>query len=137
MLSIILCSHANFSVSLQKAANMIFGPIDKCEAVCLHPDGSLEQLAQEIREKYENLHVDGGDVVCLCDLPHATPYNACCLALADTEARIISGMSLPLLISLASGRDTVTHETLDEFLNEAISQSREMMEFGVIQELMA
>lgn len=137
MLSIILCSHANFSVALLKAAHMIYGVTDKCETVCLHPDGSLDRLTTEIREKYEVLHAEGNDVVCLCDLPHATPYNACCLALADTDARIISGMSLPLLITLISERENVTHEELDTFLQEAVRQSCEMMEFAVIKDLMA
>jgi mannose/fructose-specific phosphotransferase system component IIA len=116
---------------------MIYGDLDHCETVSLMPDGSLEQLAGEIREKYDRFHEEGCDVVCLCDLAHATPYNACCLALADTEARLISGMSVPLLLAIASGREDIPEGGLDEFLSDALEQSREMIVSEVIKDLMA
>ena len=137
MVSLILCSHSDLCQSLKRTAEMIYGEVENCETVSLLPDGSLEGIAAEIREKYDAFHAQGDDVVCLCDLSNASPFNACCIALGDTDARVIPGMSLPLLITIASGRDEATPETLDDFLRECISDSKDAMDLIVVKDLMA
>ena len=137
MLAIVLCSHGNFAAGLKQAAEMICSDLEKCEVVSLWDANGLIGLSGEIRTIYDKFHAEGDDVVCLCDLPHATPYNACCLALADTNARIISGMSLPLLINIATQRDFVEDGNLDTFLQECISEAKDSMEFGIVSQLLS
>lgn len=137
MVALILCSHGDFAAGLKQAAGMIYGDPEKCEVVSLWDASGMEGLAAEIRRKYDAFHAEGDDVVCLCDLPNATPYNACCLALGDTEARLVAGMSLPLLINIISQRDDVTSEGLDGFLAECVSDSKDAMELAVIKNLMS
>lgn len=137
MVALILCSHGDFAAGLRQAAGMIYGEPEKCEVISLWDANGLEGLAAEIRKKYDAFHAEGDEVVCLCDLPNATPYNACCLALGDTDARLVAGMSLPLLIDVISQRDGVTAEGLDQFLAECVADSKDAMELAVIKDLMA
>lgn len=136
MIALLLCSHNDFSDSLKRTAEMICGPLEQCETVTFQTDDAFADLAAKVREKYDALASRGDPVVCLCDLSFASPYNACCTALSDTDARVIAGMSLPLLISIASERDGVTWEGLDAFLNEAIDNAREHMSVCIPKELL-
>lgn len=137
MLALMLCSHGNFAAGLKQAAGMICGELEKCEVISLWDANGLEGLTAEIRAAYDKLHAEGDEVVCLCDLPHATPYNACCLALSDTDVRVVSGMSLPLLINIATQRDFVEPGKLDDFLQDCINESRDSMELSALSNLFA
>lgn len=137
MISLLLCSHNNLSESLKQTAEMIYGDLDQCDTVTFQTDDSLAGLVADIRAKYDALATRGDPVVCLCDLPSASPYNACCAALGDTDARVIPGMSLPLLISIASERDDVTADGLDAFLDEVVRDTREGMAIHIPRELLA
>jgi hypothetical protein len=46
-------------------------------------------------------------------------------------------MSVPLLLAIASGREDIPEGGLDEFLSDALEQSREMIVSEVIKDLMA
>lgn len=137
MVALLLCSHSDFSQSLKRTAEMIYGTLEACDTVSFQENDALPDLAAEIRTKYGALSAGGDPVVCLCDLPFASPYNACCMALADTDARVIPGMSLPLVISLASDRDDVTAEGLDTFLAEAIENAQGNMAIHIPKQLLA
>ena len=137
MIALLLCSHNDFSESLKRTAEMIYGELDQCAAVTFQTDDGFEDLAAEIRSKYDALAAQGDPVVCLCDLPSASPFNACCAALSDTDARVIPGMSLPLLISIASERDDVTAEGLDAFLEEMMNGARGDIALHIPKELFA
>ncbi len=128
MISVILISHSEFAASLLKASEMIYGPQEGLAAIGLFGTGGLESLSAEIRAKYDEFTANGDQVVCLTDLPHATPYNAAMLALSDTDARIVSGMNLPMLIQILSERDSVAEDGIDEFLESAVEASKFCME---------
>lgn len=123
MLDFIICSHSTFSKGLLSAAEMICGPIDKSVALCLEETGSLESLSGEVRAAYDRFTAEGDEVLCLVDVAHATPYNACFLALADTDAAIIAGMSLPMLLDLATSRSD--YSDLKTFLREIVLHAQD------------
>ena len=104
MLAIILCSHAGLSIGLKEAAELICGPLEHVDALSLTEEKSMDRLQDEIRNRYEYYHELGEDTLFLVDMEHATPYNACMAALADTNAIIISGMSLPMLLEIIMSR---------------------------------
>lgn len=137
MVSLLLCSHNDLSISLRRTAEMIYGPLEACDTVTFLEDDALTDLAADIRSKYDALAASGDPVVCLCDLPFASPYNACLMALGDTDARVIPGMSLPLVIALASERDTANKDNLDAYLEEAMATARENIAVHIPKELLA
>lgn len=100
MLAVILCSHAGLSVGLKEAAELICGPLEHVDTLSLTEGKSMERLQDEIRECYEHYDKLGEEALFLVDMEHATPYNACMAALADTKAVILSGMSLPMLLEI-------------------------------------
>lgn len=137
MVALLLCSHNDFSESLKRTAEMIFGELAQCDTVTFQTDDTLPDLAFRVRSKYDALSAQGDPVVCLCDLAFASPYNACCMALGDTDARVIPGMSLPLVLSIVSDRETVTAEGLDAFLAEAMDTARESIALHIPKDLLA
>ena len=119
MLGIFICSHSDFATGIKKLAEMIAGPLENVETFSLWKGESLEELADQIKLKYEEYSHRGDPVVCLCDLENATPYHACLWALSETNCRIFAGVNLPLLLELALGRETT--ENLDVFLDQCLA----------------
>lgn len=133
MLAILLCSHSDFSLGIKKSAEMIIGPLEKVESLSLQVGESLEHFSQKIRKVYDSFIKDGDDVICLTDLEHATPYNACLLALADQDVTIISGMSLPLLLELVLGRNS--EYEISSFTKHCLASAKESMKIIKTTEL--
>lgn len=106
MYSIILCSHAGFANGLKEAAELICGPLEDVDVLTLTEEKSLDSFQKEVRERYEYHANKRKDVLFLVDLEHATPYNACLAALQNTDAVMMTGMSLPMLLELIMRRQT-------------------------------
>ncbi|MCD7863772.1 MAG: hypothetical protein LUG61_09775 [Lachnospiraceae bacterium] len=128
MIAVILISHSDFAASLKKASEMVYGPQEALAAIGLYGDAGLESLAAEIRAQYDAFAAEGYQVICLTDLPHATPYNAALIALDGTDSRIVSGMNLPMLVQILSEREDVEPDGIDEFLESAAETAKESIE---------
>ncbi len=136
MIAVILVSHSEFAESLKKACEMICGPQEGLAAIGLFGDKGLDSLSAEIREQYDAFAAEGDQVICLTDLPHATPYNAAVIALGDTDARVLSGMNLPMLVQVLSDRDTVKPDGMDEFLDSVVEAAKFCIEVCTPKDLM-
>ncbi len=137
MIAVILVSHSEFASSLKAAAEMVYGPQEGVAAIGLFGDAGLDSLSAEIRAQYEAFAAEGDEVIFLVDLPHATPYNASLMALADTDARILSGMNLPMLIQVLSDRDSVEEGGMDAFCESACEAAKMMIESCSPKEMFA
>lgn len=102
MTGIIIVTHANFADGLKNACEMVAGPQDAFEAVCFDGQTQIEELAQSIAAKKENM--DG--VIIVTDLINATPYNASLMVIAYSDDVVMTGASLPLVLELLIARNT-------------------------------
>jgi mannose/fructose-specific phosphotransferase system component IIA len=112
MILSIIISHKNTGDSLIEAAKSIAGSADRI--VSLSNEGlSTNELTTEI-QAFCNSHEDE-PVIIFVDLFGGSCWRAAKMARAE-NARIISGLNLPMLLSFIQKRDSVSPEELPEIL---------------------
>lgn len=121
MIGILVASHGEFSRELVKSAEMIVGKIENCDSQILLEGGSIEEYDNALRGKIQAL--DGGDgILVLVDLFCGTPFNRINMMVAseNINARIITGMNLPMLLNASSERCGVSN--IQELIDIVLEQ---------------
>src|SRR5690606_3469656 len=81
------------------------GPQKQVAPVCMAPEDDLDVKRQEIIARVKE--VDSGDgVIILTDMFGGTPSNLAISVIADKKVEALAGINLPMLIKLASARQT-------------------------------
>lgn len=106
MIGIILVTHSEFAMGMKKAAEMIAGSQEKLDAISFMEGESIEALSEKIKETAQRYEDKSEKYVVMVDMHGATPFNAACLALAQFDTHILTGVNLPMLLSLLMSRDT-------------------------------
>ncbi len=103
MIGVVLVTHGRLAQEFIDALVHVVGPQQSIVAVCIGPDDDMEQRRREIVESVAA--VDGGQgVVLLTDMFGGTPSNLAISVLAQGRHELVAGVTLPLLITLASLR---------------------------------
>jgi len=117
MIGMVLVTHGNLAVELIAALEHVVGPQDNVAAVCIGPDDDMEHRRAEILECANS--VDNGDgSVLLTDMFGGTPSNLAISVMDKADIEVVAGVNLPMLIKLASVRDT-------EPLAQAVASAQE------------
>ncbi|MBI1801682.1 MAG: PTS sugar transporter subunit IIA [Chloroflexi bacterium] len=101
---LVIASHGDLSRALLNTAEMIVGPQDGVQAVCLHPQDSLEHCHRSLQEAIGQVD-RGGGVLVLIDLFGGTPGNAAALGLRERWYPVVAGVNLPMLLEVLMNRD--------------------------------
>lgn len=99
MVGIILASHGEFANGIKQSSEMIFGPQQDVQAVCLYPNEGPDDFRKKLEDAIATLS-DQEQVMILCDLWGGTPFNQSSALMKgheDTWA-IVTGMNLPMII---------------------------------------
>lgn len=99
MVGIILASHGEFANGIKQSSEMIFGPQQDVQAVCLYPNEGPDDFRKKLEDAIATLS-DQEQVLILCDLWGGTPFNQSSALIKgheDTWA-IVTGMNLPMII---------------------------------------
>ncbi len=102
MIGLVLVTHAGLAGELLKAASMITGQLDRCEAVALHPDDPPDQLMGRISGALERVGADGALI--MTDMFGGTPSNTGISFLKEGQVEVVTGVNLPLVIEFLSRR---------------------------------
>jgi len=106
VIGIIIVAHGDIGDSLIKAAELILGSIDNTDIVRIQRNIICEKLRKEIQKKMEK--VDNGDgVVILTDMFGGTPSNISLSFLNNEMVEVISGVNLPMLLSIIQNRSSL------------------------------
>jgi PTS system mannose-specific IIA component len=107
MIGLVVVSHCNLARELIAALEHVVGPQMKVAAVCIGPDDDMELRRREILDSVAG--VDGGrGVVVLTDMFGGTPSNLAISIMDKAKVEVIAGVNLPMLIKLASVRQSAT-----------------------------
>src|SRR5690606_15610507 len=87
-------------------------------AVCMAPEDDMEQKHQEIIQKIKEVNTGKG-VIVLTDMFGGTPSNLAISATSEKNVEALAGINLPMLIKLASVRQTETLQKAAELSAEA------------------
>lgn len=120
MIGLVIVTHGRLADEFVSALEHVVGPQEQLEAVCMAPDDDMEQKRQEIIEKVKKVD-SGKGVIVLTDMFGGTPSNLAISITEESKIEALAGINLPLLVKLASLRQT---ETLNKAAEAAVDAGR-------------
>jgi PTS system mannose-specific IIA component len=109
MIGLVLVTHGRLAAEFVSALEHVVGAQSQVAAVCIGPDDDMELRRQDILNSIAK--VDSGDgTVLLTDMFGGTPSNLAISVMDRGKVEVIAGVNLPMLIKLASLRQS---ESLD------------------------
>lgn len=107
MIGLVIVTHGELAIELQRAAEHVVGPQENLETVCIGPDDDMERRRDDIRAAVKRVDADNG-VILLTDMFGGTPSNLAISMLKDGKVEVLAGVNLPMLIKLAEARQTAS-----------------------------
>jgi mannose PTS system EIIA component len=107
MIGMVLVTHGRLAVEFIAAIEHVVGPQRNIAAVCIGPEDDMERRRQDILRAIAEVDAGRG-VVLLTDMFGGTPSNLAISVMDKAKVEVIAGINLPMLIKLASLRQTET-----------------------------
>lgn len=107
MIGLVLVTHGRLAEEFISVMEHIVGPQKQVAAVCMGPDDDMEKKRLEIVAKVKDVD-SGKGVLILTDMFGGTPSNLAISITEDKKVEALAGINLPMLIKLASVRQTET-----------------------------
>ena len=105
MIGMVLVTHGRLAEEFLAALEHVVGPQENVAAICIGPDDDMERRRRDIVEAVERVEAGQG-VVLLTDLFGGTPANLAISIMDRGNVEVIAGINLPMLIKLASVRQS-------------------------------
>jgi mannose PTS system EIIA component len=105
MIGLVLVTHGRLASEFVLALEHVVGPQRNVAAVCIGPEDDMEQRRAEILDAVARCD-SGAGVVVLTDMFGGTPSNLAISIMDRARIEVIAGVNLPMLIKLASVRNT-------------------------------
>lgn len=107
MIGLVIVAHGNLAQEFLNVMVHVVGQQPQLAAVSVEADGDLESKRAEILQKVKEVD-SGKGVILLTDMFGGTPSNLAISVTADRKIEVIAGINVPMLIKLASARQTET-----------------------------
>ena len=120
MIGMVLVTHGQLATGFRAALEHVVGPQSQFETVTIGPEDDMEQRRADILSAVSRVQ-DGAGVVLLTDMFGGTPSNLAISVMDGGRIEVICGINLPMLIKLASLRDSAG---LDQVVTEARDAGR-------------
>lgn len=105
MIGLVIVAHGNLAQEFLNVMQHVVGPQKQIAAVTVEADDDLEKKRAEILGAVKS--VDGGKgVILLTDMFGGTPSNIAISITSGKSIEVIAGINVPMLIKLASVRQT-------------------------------
>jgi mannose PTS system EIIA component len=109
MIGMVLVTHGHLATEFRAALEHVVGPQRQLVSISIGPEDDMERRRADILEAIHK--ADSGDgVVLLTDMFGGTPSNLAISVMNGSNVEVLAGVNLPMLIKLASVRDTATLE---------------------------
>jgi mannose PTS system EIIA component len=117
MIGMVLVTHGRLATEFRAALEHVVGPQKQIETISIGPDDDMEKRRKDIVRAVAA--ADSGDgVVILTDMFGGTPSNLAISVMEGSRIDVVAGINLPMLIKLASVRESSP-------LEQAVSQAQE------------
>lgn len=118
MIGLVIVTHGLLGQELIHALEHVVGPQSNITAICIGPEDDMEQRRSQIVDCVANAE-EGNGVILLTDMFGGTPSNLAISILGNANVEVIAGVNLPMLIKLASVRQTESLEEAAQSAQEA------------------
>ena len=120
MIGLLLVTHGRLAEELISALEHIVGTQQHIITICINPEDDMDKRRCEVLEK--TLALDqGSGVILLTDMFGGTPSNLAISIMEEANVEVITGVNLPMLIKLASIRQS---KSLSETIIDAQQAGR-------------
>ena len=103
MIGLLRITHSRLAKELLEAAGFIMGSVESAECVSIETQKDSKKLRNIIQSKLKSL--DQGDgVLILVDMFGGTPSNLALSFLQKDTAEVVTGVNLPMVLSVADNR---------------------------------
>jgi mannose PTS system EIIA component len=109
MIGMVLVTHGCLATEFRAALEHVVGPQQQIETVTIGPEDDMEQRRKDIIEAVKTVD-SGKGVVVLTDMFGGTPSNLAISVMNGGSVEVVAGVNLPMLIKLASERETASLE---------------------------
>ena len=109
MIGLVIVTHGRLAEEFIFAMEHVVGPQAAVAAICIGPEDDMERRRRDIMNACSQVD-DGGGVILLTDMFGGTPSNLAISVMEQTQAEVIAGLNLPMLIKLASVRQKLPLE---------------------------
>ncbi len=117
MIGLVLVTYGRLAEEMISATEHVIGAQRNIRAICIGPDDDMEQRRSDIVQAVSEVD-DGDGVILLIDMFGGTPSNLAISIMDKPNVEVIAGANLPLLIRLASARES-------ESLADAVASAQE------------
>ncbi len=122
MIGILVVGHGEFAKGLISSVDIIVGQQNYLEGAEFKLGDSTEDLEGNIQRKIKNMKECDG-ILFLTDVVGGTPFRTCVLLSQEIKnSKVLSGITLPLLLEAIMKRDT---ENIDELKENLIEIGRQ------------
>jgi len=106
MIGLVIVTHGGLAQEFRNALEHVVGPQQALKAIAIGPDDDIEARRLDILDAVRDVN-NGNGVIILTDMFGGTPSNLAISVMDETKAEVIAGISLPILVKLASIRSEV------------------------------
>jgi len=107
MIGLVVVTHGNLATEMIAALEHVVGPQPDVAAVCIGPEDDMEERRADILDRVAQVD-SGAGVVVLTDMFGGTPSNLAISIMDRANVEVIAGINLPMLVKLASVRQSET-----------------------------
>jgi PTS system mannose-specific IIA component len=105
MIGMVLVTHGHLATEFRAALEHVVGPQKQIVSISIGPEDDMERRRSDIIAAIKQ--ADSGDgVVVLTDMFGGTPSNLAISVMNGGKIEVLAGINLPMLIKLASVRDS-------------------------------
>jgi len=122
MIGLLIISHCDLGKEFLNAAELIMGRLEAADSISITQTTESKEILNEISEKINALD-QGQGVLVLTDMFGGTPSNLSLSFLNEEMVEVLTGVNLPMVISVAKDRDRLTLSDLGEKAQQAGKQS--------------
>jgi PTS system mannose-specific IIA component len=109
MIGMVLVTHGHLATEFRAALEHVVGPQKQLVSISIGPEDDMERRRREIIDAIAE--ADSGDgVVVLTDMFGGTPSNLAISVMNGGKVEVLAGVNLPMLIKLASVRESAPLE---------------------------
>lgn len=118
MIGMVLVTHGRLAEEMILALEHVVGAQVNIVAICIGPDDDMEQRRAQILDSVARAE-EGNGVILLTDMFGGTPSNLAISIMDQANVEVIAGVNLPMLIKLASVRQTESLQDAAQSAQEA------------------
>lgn len=122
----LVITHCDMGIETVKSVELLMGPQENVTGLGLHPGESVDSLREQAYKVLDDNEGKYDETVVIVDLLGGSPSNVSLSMLAKyRELKIITGLSLPLLVNLLNFSDAT--EDTDQLINDSIEVASDGM----------